>query len=164
MGVPPLSRRCIACGATFQPVSSKHLHCSISCVGGQPQPPHTPPGGRSQLVGKYKTLLVALPAVGGTVALGVIGLTALNSAGVPDSPYSAEYSELIRARPRSEYKVLVGKSQDEVKAVLGEPDNYGGGHDWAYHHRGIDPQTNAVSNVRIVFKNGRVSEVTFSAP
>jgi hypothetical protein len=92
--------------------------------------------------------------VGGAVALGVIGLMPAESAS------SAAHSESRKPRPRSEFKALVGKSQDEVKAAVGAPDS-DGGDVWMFYARGIDPQTNAEGNVKVVFKAGRVSEVTF---
>jgi hypothetical protein len=92
--------------------------------------------------------------VGGAVALGVIGLTAPNPTGPP------AYSEPRPPRPLSEFKALVGKSQGEVRAAVGAPDS-DGGDVWVFYNRGIDPQNNPPSDVRVLFKAGRVSEVTF---
>ncbi|HVK19170.1 MAG TPA: hypothetical protein VM533_19715 [Fimbriiglobus sp.] len=156
MGTPLPPRHCIVCGAAFQPVSSKHLHCSISCVGGQPQTRHIAPGGRSQFLRKYKTLLIALPVVGVAVVLGANFLMSSRST------QNAAYDLATMPRPQSDFKALVGKSQDEVKAAVGPADSYGGDI-WMYYARGIDPQANKVDDVKVQFKAGRVSDVTFRA-
>jgi hypothetical protein len=90
-----------------------------------------------------------------------MGLTALESGGTDSS------APINPSLPRERYvfKALVGKSADEVVTAVGKPDSVadssGGGAVWVFHNRGIDPQTFKEGNVRLRFKEGLVSEVTF---
>jgi hypothetical protein len=163
MTTPLPPRSCIVCGAPFQPVSSKHLHCSVKCVGGQPQPRRaTNTKGRSQFFQKNKKLLIASSVAGGVLLLGIAGLLALTPAG--DAISNSSYDP-YKPYPREVFKTLVGKTAKEVWAEVGEPDamaDFGGVNEtWLYTKRAIDTQTNKEGNAKVKFKSGRVTEVTF---
>jgi hypothetical protein len=69
-------------------------------------------------------------------------------------------------RTREEWrKELVGKSKDEVLAVLGEPDTNDEGvfPNWLYRNRSMDPVSLKVDEFMHVYwdKTGRVESVTF---
>ena len=118
------------------------------------------------------SLLLILLAVTAMVMVGCVGLGALfflgwRAAPMPAvQPIEVDPPDLGNVTyPREEFrKLVIGKTKDEVIAVVGKPERTGGGDDehWIYDGRTIDTTTGKTDGIIIIwFQNGRVERVSF---